>query len=162
MKRFVFSIAFILLLLCETATACTVTIRGLREEFRRSSQIFTGEFVGFGDGSTYEIPKWQSEKWKSDATLEKATFSIKKSWKGQRSGTISLYINPTCDCPTRFFVPSKGQELVIFADKDGVVDSCNFQHVIEMKDEKSKAEAKAVTDKLDSFWFRTWARIYPF
>ena len=62
----------------------------------------------------------------------------------------------------RFLLPSKGQKMLVFADKDGVVDSCNFQYVVEMKDEEKIAEVKKVTDKLDSFWFRTWARIYPF
>jgi hypothetical protein len=59
-------------------------------------------------------------------------------------------------------VPSKGQEMLVFADKDGVIDSCNFQYVVEIKDEKKKSEVKKLTDKLNSFWFRTWARIYPF
>ena len=162
MKKFTLSISLLLLLFCESAIACTVTIRGLRDEFRGSSQIFTGEFVGFDEGSTYEIPTWLSEKWKPDAALQKATFRIEKSWKGQRSGTISLFINPSCDCPMRFLLPAKGQKMLVFADKDGVVDSCNFQHVVEMKDEEKIAEVKKVTDKLDSFWFRTWARIYPF
>jgi hypothetical protein len=79
MEKFTLSIALFLLLFCDTAKACTVTIKGLRQEFRQSSQVFTGEFVEFDDGSTYEIPTWLAEKWKPDTTLGKVTFSIKKA-----------------------------------------------------------------------------------
>ncbi len=159
MKKLILSISLLFLVFGETAYACTVSINGLRKEFRRSGQVFIGEFFEFTSEKREEMPEHLSRKWE---TLGKANFRIKKSWKGQRSGEIPLFFNVACDCPMRYLIPNKGQEMLIFADKDGVIDSCNLQYVIEMKDEKKRAEVKGLTDKLNSFWFRTWAKVYPF
>jgi hypothetical protein len=159
MSKIAIAVLLILLTLAEPSFGCTVTMRGLRKEFRSASQVFVGEFVRFEDGERDKVPADLAEKWES---LGKATFRIRKSWKGHSSGEISLFVNVLCDCPMRYLLPASGDEMLVFADKDGVIDSCNFQYVIQVEEEKKKVEAKIVTDKLNSFWFRTWARIYPF
>lgn len=143
----------------ETAYGCVAVVSGLRKQFRESSVIFEGQLIDFEERSSTDIPAELQKDWE---TLAPVRFKIEKSWKGQRSGELVLYMNPICDCPARYLLPKKGDTLLVFADKNRVVDSCNYGYVLEMKNKKQAEEAKSVMDQLDSFWFRTWARIYPF
>jgi hypothetical protein len=159
MIRFSTSVIVVGLMLCETVFACTVVIEGTRKIYRRSSQVFVGKFIEFEENSNAIVPDNLKAKWK---TIGEARFSIAKSWKGQRTGSMSLYVNPVCDCPMREMILVPGEEVLIFADKDGVVDSCDIQYVLRLQNERDRIAAKDVTKRLDSFWFRTWAGIYPF
>lgn len=156
--RFLVGIVVILLTLADTAEACTITIVGLRKAYRASSQIFVGEFLSFGDSATDALPSKLAGNRKM---LDKARFRIQRSWKGPASGEVELYLSPVCDCPMREISPDRGDRFLILADKDGVVDACNM-YIIEMTDNRRQEDLKRIVDRLDSFWFRTWAGIYPF
>lgn len=157
MKRYSPVIFIIVFILVDTANACTVHIVGPRRAYRASSRVFIGELVSHPDPSSFELPPILAD-WKG---LGKARFKIERSWKGPKKGETDLYLNPWCNCPTRLLLPKPGEKLLIFADKDGVVDACEM-YVIEMKDDRQNDKLKGVMRRLDSFWFRTWANIYPF
>lgn len=160
-KRILISSIITLFILCDSIFACTVVVQGIRKEFRRSSQVLVGEFMTFDDREVKDVPEWLADKWKPYGPLANATFRIKRSWKGQRTGQITLYVSPLCDCPMRQLFPNPDEEILVFADKDGVVDSCNF-FVIEKSNDRRTDDLEKTIKTLDSFWFRTWARIYPF
>ncbi|MBK9164198.1 MAG: hypothetical protein IPM21_09840 [Acidobacteria bacterium] len=157
--RYATILVFAFALFAGTANGCVAVVSGLRKQFREANVIFTGQLIEFEERSNANIPAELLEDWK---TLAPVRFKIERSWKGQRSGELVLYMSPICDCPVRYLLPNKGDTLLVFADKDGIVDSCNYGYVLEMKNEKQAGEAKSVMKRLDSFWFRTWARIYPF
>ena len=159
MKRYIPVIVVIVLLLADTANACTVDIVGQRKVYRTSSRVFVGEFLSVnGIPSPDTLPLNSTRDWK---VLEKAKFRIVRSWKGHRSGVTELYFIPICVCPNRQILPKPGDRLLVFADKHGVVDACNM-YVIEMKNDRREDDLKRIIDRLDSFWFRTWATRYPF
>lgn len=158
MNRFLVTSVISLLLFSETAIGCTVTIVGLRKQFRNSSQIFVGEFLSFEDLPPDGLPRKLVENWE---TLGRARFKVENSWKGPESGETLLYVNPFCVCPMRQFFPKPGDKLLVFADNDAVVDACDL-YLIEMKNERKKEDVERITKSLNSFWFRTWARLYSF
>lgn len=158
MKRYFGSAILIILLLSDAVFACSVIISGLRTEFRRSKNIFVGEIVIGNETNEPKIPEKLKEKWN---TLEKVRFKIIQSWKGQSSGEIDLFLSPLCDCPNRMLLPEDDSKILVFTDKDGVLDACNM-YVGNIDDVRRKEEIDKTIKKLNSFWFRTWARAYPF
>ena len=146
------------LALCPTlATACTITIVGLRKEFRRSDNVFVGEVVSVTGVRPDRLPKNLTEGFEA---LDKIEFRIKRSWKGKKSGTVEIYSNVFCDCPMRMLKFEKGREFVIFAN-DGFATACSYR-TFDTADERYSESNRADLRRLDSFWFRAWAYIYPF
>lgn len=155
MKKLV-TLILLVLFSFENLNACTVHIESLRKTYRQSRNIFIGEII-----STESIKKEEDlpEKLKEFKYLEKITFKIDKSWKGEKK-QIVVYSSPFCECPMREYNFSAGNKFLVFADKNSKFDVCNLSN-IEISSDKNK-HSQEITKKLDSFGFRFWADIYPF
>src|SRR5687768_13378452 len=138
--------------------ACTIQIVGLRDEFRKSKNIFIGEVVSVDVVPKDGLPRRLAANWNS---LERITFRIKTSWKGDKSGTIEVLSNVACDCPMRSLIFERGKEFIIFADRDNFADACSLRN-FDTAHERYKDNLGNDVRRLDNFWFRSWARINPF
>jgi hypothetical protein len=144
----------------QTVNACTIAVPSIKKEFRKAESIFIGKVVKVTDEHSpsekeaASIPEnWEHWKWFSNVTFE-----IKNKWKGNVSGTrefvaVAIY---DCGCPGGEIDAFKaGKEFLVFADGKNFVSICDSY---KPDDEWAKIRFK----KLDSFWFRAWAQIYPF
>src|SRR5687768_12554754 len=138
--------------------ACTIQVVGLRDEFRRSKNIFIGEVVSVDMVPKNRLPRRLAENWNS---LERITLRIKRSWKGEKNGTIEVVSNSVCECPMRSLIFERGKEFIIFADRDNFADACSMRN-FDTAHERYKDNLGSDLRRLDKFWFRSWARIYPF
>ncbi len=139
------------------ASACTVTIVGLRREFRRSNNVFIGEVVNVEGVRKDKLPSHLAENWD---VLDKIMFRIKRSWKGKRTGIIDVFSNVACNCPNRVLKFEPGKEFVIFSDR-GFADACSMR-VFDTTDKAYSEHSRRDMGKLNDFWFRAWSRAYPF
>lgn len=157
MRRF--SYICIFLIACfsisvQLAKACTVDIEPLRKTFRQSKYVFIGEIVSVESIEKSELP----EKLKKYDYLVKLTFKVENSWKGN-SKNITIYSSPFCSCPWRQYNFSVGKRFLVFADKNSYFDVCNLSNIEVDSDENNNLNL--IIKRLDKFWFRTWASIYP-
>jgi len=151
MKHFIHQIAlFVLfLMICfQSINACTSVDEPLRKTFRRTKAVFLGKIK-----EIKQIPLADYSKSLVDGEI---TFEISKTWKGDYKKQMTLAANIGwvcgCDSPDQFKV---GQEYIVFVDKQSVANFCDAEKT-DTKYGSSKMK------QLDSFWFRTWAKIYPF
>jgi hypothetical protein len=152
-------VVVLLILLCGSvseANACTVEITGLRKEFRRSRNVFVGKVISVASVPKEQLPPRVVETW---GPLDKITFRVKQAWKGQDTGTITVFSNVYCSCPNKFLEFKEGREFLVFSDRDSIADACSLRvYDLATSDEYSKKDMK----RIGSFWFRTWATLYPF
>ncbi len=162
---FLILFVFLLTLTFQPLNACSINISPLRKEFRAANAVFVGKVLKIEDYYTpterekKEIPDdWTSGSMKDLKIFSKVTFAVQNKWKGNLSGKKEYVAVAywSCGCPgvelDRFNVDV---EYLIFASRKNFITVCDsFREKIEDK-------AKLIK-KLDSFWFRTWARIYPF
>ncbi len=158
-KVFYISVLFILnLLLCfQSINACTAPIVTLRNSFISAKYVFLGEIVSVERKEDEELPEKLQDYYKA---LDKITFKVIKSWKGSSKNQIVNYSIPYCPCPGREFDFVKGKKFLVFADENNFFDICDMNSV-QMDSEYAEYVEKNIK-RLNSFWFRTWARIYPF
>ena len=154
MKKLVLAI-FLLFFSFENSSACTVNIEPLRKTFRHSKNVFVGEIISVADANEEELPK----KLKEFKYLSRLTFKVDRSWKGNDKQVI-VYSLPFCDCPMRQYNFSVGEKFLVFADRNSNYDVCNLSN-IQLSLDRNK-NSQDIIKRLDKFWFRTWARIYPF
>jgi hypothetical protein len=163
MKRF-FSVLALLLSISlpayRSVIACTVNIESFRKNFRHSKQVFLGEIVAIDQVKTEELPKEIREAHQDYKFLSKITFNVEHSWKGDRKKQITAYSTMFCTCPNRFDYFSIGEKYLVFLDKNAYFDSCNLNN--SKADSTDDEIFKGMVRRLDRFWFRTWARTYPF
>jgi hypothetical protein len=147
-----------LCLSCGRVHGCTVEVVGLRDEFRRSKNVFIGEVLAVEGVRKDKLPTRLAEDWNQ---LDKITLRIKKSWKGKGVGTISIFSDVSCTCPMRFLTFEVGKEFVILADRDGFASACSFRNINTSDDRFNELLGNDLR-RLNNFWFRAWASIYPF
>ncbi len=149
-KIFQFSILLILALVVfsQNINACDYNIPSLRKQFRDSKNVFVGEILDISDA-----PK-ESKSSKKRLVSAMVKFRIEKSWKGTKDKEISLLsdllLMPCDGNPFEYF--EKGEKYLIFSEKDYVYYILSTK--LKFADDKIR--------KLDSFWFRTSAKINPF
>lgn len=148
---FVFALTFCF----QNAVACTVDIEPLRKTYRQSKNVFLGEIISIESVDKEELP----EKLKEFKYLEKLTFKVNKSWKGNNKQVV-VYSSPICNCPMREYDFSIGRKFLVFDDKSSNFDICNLSN-IELITDKNK-DSQKIIKRLDNFSFRLWAKIYPF
>ncbi len=151
MKRFfsfIASIILILMICIQITNACTFAEESLQKSFRQAKAVFLGEVK--------DIKLKPNSDYIKSLIDGEITFVISKSWKGNYKKQITFPANIGwacgCDSPDQFKV---GQEYIVFIDKQSVANFCDSE----------KADTKYGRDKvkrLDNFWFRNWAQIYPF
>lgn len=154
MKKFVL-ILFFVTFSFENIIACTVNIEPLRKTFRQSKNVFVGEIISVEPVNEKDLPK----NLKEYKYLSKLTFKVDKSWKGKNKRVV-VYSYPFCNCPMREYNFSAGKKFLVFADKNSYYDVCNLSNIEFSSDRNNNSQE--IIKRLDSFWFRTWARIYPF
>jgi hypothetical protein len=136
------------LALCfQTASACEVVVLSLRKEFRHSKDVFLGEIKSV-------------EKDKST----RVTFKVLKSWKGRDAKELTINASEYCACPSKSFDFILGKQFLVMTtvvgeNKQIFYDPCL---IYTYQIDKQPDEAEKTIKRLDSFWFRAGARIYPF
>lgn len=140
---------FSILIFCiQSVNACEFTGEPLRKTFRRSKAVFIAEVkdVQFNESVDHN-------KSLVDGQL---TFEIFSSWKGNFNNRVTLPANiaNTCGCYS-FREFKTGKKYIVFVDKKSVV------HICDSDEAKTESGAEKIKN-LNNFWFRTWARIYPF
>ena len=99
---------------------------------------------------------------KDNLPIFKVRFRILKSWKGQNKGEIDVYTSGYCACPPRNFPFSVGEEYLMDTDSEGFADACNEFNLVKPFDLTGENLFNDQVKRLNGFWFRTWARLYPF
>jgi hypothetical protein len=81
-------------------------------------------------------------------------FNTTKTWKGAEKGAREYVLfEADCDCKGTSELPGLGKEYLFTPDKDPSV--CD---AFATDTERVRNEIK----RLNRFWFRTWAVLYPF
>lgn len=149
-------ISTLLFLFSFEVLACSIYIPPLRKDFRGADTVFVGRVESVASLSNYDaavIPK----SWDDWKMFERITFSVERKWKGDarkvREYTgVSVY---DCGCPGGLDQFEVGKAYLVFARKERFVSVCESERIGgKYVEEKMK--------RLDSFWFRSWSRIYPF
>jgi hypothetical protein len=143
----------------QAVNACTIKVPPFRKEFRRAESVFTGKVVKIVEAYSPTAKEAASfpEGWESWKYFSKITFEVKHKWKGDASDTREFVAVAffDCGCPGGFDAFKTGEEFLVFADEKNFVWICDSYKI---EDEWAKDRIK----RLDSFWFRAWARVYPF
>jgi len=138
---------FALWLPAQVAFGCSVDFPSLREEFRGARHVFVAQVVDIQDPPRALVGA------KEKGIFGVVKFEIEKSWKGTKAKEIALFSNVGGSvCPGDFDYFKKGEKYLVFADRD----------YVDYTSTKRLEWAKDKMRRLDGFWFRTWARIYPF
>lgn len=154
------------LMLCfQSVNSCSIEIPPLRKEFRRAKSVFIGKVLKISDDyvptekEKQTIPEyWKEGYWKDKYIFSKVTFEVKKKWKGNVAETqdfvaVAYFF---CGCPGGDIDKFKvGEEFLVLATGQNFVTICDSKNA---NSEWAKGDMK----RFDNFWFRTWARIYPF
>ena len=136
-------------ILIQTVQACSPLDEvPLRKSFRKAEAVFLAEVA-----KITALTNVDYEKSLVDGDI---SFRIIESWKGKyRDQTVlSGNVGWNCGCagPGEFKI---GTQYIVFVDKSSNANFCDAT-IAEL------AAGKKIVGRLDSFWFRTWAGIYPF
>lgn len=128
--------------------ACTVTLWPLRTQFRKAESVFVATVTDITDAPG------NHEENKKKRIFGKVTFDLEKGWKGVDRGQTSLLsdVGSSDGCLTKFDYFKKGEKYLIFASKGYV----SFESATKFSNGRNTIK------RLDDFWFRTWATVYPF
>jgi hypothetical protein len=139
--------------------ACSIEIQPLRKQFRRAKLVFIGKVLSIQPTPLTEAGKAGIPKtWRDWNEFSNIKFQVLRKWKGDSPSEreyvgIAYYI---CGCPhfpmDQFYV---GKDYLIFAGDKKFITVCESEKL------GSDYVAKEMKS-LDSFWFRSWAAIYPF
>lgn len=152
--RVVFSAMAVICAAALTTVACTCVHDSLGKRFRKAEAIFVGTLA---DKGLYESP--QNVQNYKDGRL---VFLVEESFKGVRKKFIAVDIDLTgfsANCPfltdiaedSDYLIFAYGRELQFRAEcPDSRELKAGYSDVIKQ------------IGKLDSFWFRTKARLWPF
>jgi hypothetical protein len=132
-----------------TVHACSCGEPSQREKFRKADIVFLGELVE----QTFikEVPK--------DSTLFQAVnFSIKRQWKGthQKQIRVLLEFDTPGMCGDLPLVVGTEYLMYVYRKREGLVSW------IDCGPNMLARDASADMKNLNSFWFRFFARVWPF
>jgi hypothetical protein len=131
----------------ENSYACSPYNSPLSERFRKAETVFVGTV---GSVELYPPGSWPLDGVNAYSVRFKAT----KTWKGAaKSDREYIVFEADCDCDGAVDVPKLGKEYLVTPDKHPRV--C---HAVATDTERARNEIK----RLDRFWFRTGATLYPF
>lgn len=133
----------------EAAFSCTCTVN-FRKNFRRADSVFLGKVVEVDRGAG------------TDNYKDMVRLDVEKTWKGAKRKTVTIYAGEpnfkTGMCGSFGFEKDKRYVVFAFTDKLQVHTECSATFVLEQDSEWQTKQLK----ELDNFWYRSWARIYPF
>lgn len=132
----------------ENSYACSAYTSPLKERFRKAETVFVGTVANVE-------PYPPGRNWTLDGLNQYTVrFKTTKTWKGAEKGEREYVVfELDCDCDGTLDVPKLGKEYLVTPDKHPIV--C---HAVATDTERGRNEIK----RLDRFWFRTWATLYPF
>ena len=145
-----------IIFLAESALACTCVVNSLSKRFRKAEAVFVGSLADYEDGLTSNI-----QNFKEGIPILK----IKKAWKGVKREYVAVDFDfdgatgGGAGC-TWFYQFKKDKDYLIFAYGKGlrVTVECSDSRELKAKYDWTTEEL----GKLDSFWYRTKARLWPF
>lgn len=126
--------------------SCEIDYPPLRKEFRTSKYVFVGKVIAIND------PTGSAPKPKDRQIHGTITFHVDQSWKGGKATEVSLYSNVGASGCGPFDYFRKDETYLVFAENSYV----HFLSATKLDQAKNKIK------RLDDFWFRTWARVFPF
>ena len=173
MKKFCFALTLTAIFLgsSQIAFSCTIYIPPFRKVYRESKSVFVGkvlkieEYYNLTETDKRIIPEhWLQINDRLRAASQykglfsKITFEIKDKWKGniaERKDFISVSAYD-CGCP--------GDGINVFEIAQEYLVTAREKNFVSVCDSKTADSDWAKDDikRLDKFWFRTWATIYPF
>lgn len=155
-----FTAISLFLLSAKLINACEIVVIQERKEFRNAKRVFVGEIVSVKRvEDSVLVKKMNSES----RFLDLIKFKIERSWKGQKTKFIDVYVEPYCLCPYRDFNFKTGQKFLVSVNKYSFASSCDTLFIEADSDNAARKKYFTEwTERLDSFWFRTWASVYPF
>ena len=130
----------VFLLLCATHTySCSCASRSASKDFRTAKAVFVGEVIEVSKGYPATVKFKIEKQWKGIKKLEIIT-----SWGFEGVGSCGGFLFKEGE---KFLVYAYGKELSVFT-------ACS----------RTKGFKQAENDlkKLNSFWFRFYARVFPF
>lgn len=131
------------------AYACDENISSLKERYRKAESIFVGTVE-----SLEAYPKGRN--WTLDGfNAYTVRFKTTKTWKGgEDSAREYVVMEASCGCPDMSIMFKQEKEYLVFAPEEDLV-ICN---AVATDTKRAEEEMK----KLNRFWFRTWATVFPF
>lgn len=156
--RIVACLALSTALFAVEVAACTIEISPLRKDFRRANSVFTGKLLSIdalkpNTSDEEKIP----DSWSDWKEFSKVKFQVERKWKGSFARELEFVAAAyyTCACDTRMSQFAVGKSYLVFAETRDFVSICSAEEI-------GRTTTTNTMKRLDSFWFRTWARIYPF
>jgi hypothetical protein len=152
MKYFCRTFLFLALLMCSApiAFSCSCSDPSQREKFREANTVFLGEVTEYGER------KVTDEDFSAYPFLVR--FKVERQWKGAKKQEIVAladYDNPGWCGDLDLKV---GERFLIYAYREKgrllVVTDCGPN--------RKAVYAEEELGKLNNFWFRIFARVYPF
>jgi hypothetical protein len=157
--RAVFSeaaVVILLLVMSEAANACTCTVNSLSKRFRKADVIFVGRLSIEPDEPSTNIQNYAKEL---------PVLEVVKAFKGVKKEYVAVGFDfdgatgGGGSCPW-FYKFEKDEEYLVFAYGRGlkVIVECSDTRPLQAKND----DVTEQISRLDSFWFRTEARVWPF
>lgn len=141
------------------AFGCVPDPQPLRKDYRRAKSVFIGrlESITAFVPSKEERERLLPEDWDFfyKGEFSKVRFTVTKTWKEARKGDREFVavISDSCECRRRQL--KAGQDYLVLATGKNFVHICDAG---EIETDITKHEIR----RIDQFWFRVWATIYPF
>ena len=135
-------------------SACTCVITPLSKRFKKAEAVFIGKIAE-------DVPENDSEIQNAKNGLP--VLEVIKSWKGIRKDYVAVdfaeFPNSSGTCPVLYYF-EEDQEYLIFAyGKDLKVEvQCSDTRPLRARYNETTEEIS----KLNSLWFRSWAKLNPF
>ncbi len=148
-----------ILITANASFACSVSEVPLRKVFRHADAVFRGKVVQIVRRELSPREKQLvPEVWRDWNQFSLVTLDIENSWKGGLKGTKEFVAVDSydCGCPNHLEM-NLGDELIVFSGNI-FLTVCQTVKTHPVNTRHTRQDVH----RIDSFWFRTWARIYPF
>lgn len=136
-------------------SACTCVDMPLKNRFREASTIFIGRLAD-------DIPEDDSLIQNNRTGL--IVLEVVKGWKGVKKEYIGIDFKKETfsigTCPFLFGF-DKDTEYLVFAYGKGLQINVECSDTLPVSPEYNSYSQRQIR-KLNSYWFRTWSRAYPF
>ena len=146
-----------LAVLSPAALGCTcVYVPKNSTAFRRASAVFIGEVVSKARSS---LPaNWDDDT--APLVTDVVTFKVEKSWKGVRSSEVNAWIDMWfSNCSSLTF--REGEKYLLYADSYKGSLVIYWCEKAALTASLSSEDTQKRVKQLNSFWFRTRARLFP-
>lgn len=148
--RYLAQILFIILLVTigeQTVSACSCGEISTRKQFRSANSVFVGQVVTIKTGSNLDAAR--------DGDLYVAIFNVLQTCKGPSRGEFPVYFDPGLfGCSVNF---QEGEKYLVYASHKG-----EFFFDAFCSRTSPVSDASKDSRRLNRFWYRLFACIFPF